>query len=448
MKNKYIFVLIIAIYLISCNSSNNVENRDTQQIDSTLISGKKELSIYIINQLDSLDYKYLPSALSLDLIKSDKYNDLEVYDNYSCSFFQKNKYYSYFRVFWDNIGDTYLCVSFSQIDSTTKKISSSLYFLRKEENLWKDVSHIIVPTFAIDVIELQLNTDIKFKKIHKKEKLFAFNSNFDFYGFTVYFEKTKCFVSQININENDSISSTTFLELGLKDNVFEISKIIDKEAQNLLSEAELEKVKRYYTFEDAFLDSNSVYILDVSGNSIKTIPTQIKCLKKLQILNIDDNLVTNIPKEIGYLSNLQVLSLNNNDLSSISSEIGNLTNLEKISFTNNNLTKLPKEFENLKNLRKINIDGNKFTSLPVQLFSLHNIAVIDASNNSINTISQGISNLENLQNLNLSNNLLNSLPENLSDLYSLEELTITGNEINSKTIEKLKNEMPKVKINN
>lgn len=447
MKIKLqLIIFFCSIVFNSCNSNSGTT--DSSNVSDTISeTANKEISIYILNELDSLDKKLLPSALLRDSVSFAENERIEIIDNYSCKI-SKEDVLAYFRVFWDDTGLKYLCISYSKLDTLNNQISSALYFLKKEKEKWKDVSHLLVPSFAIDIIELQIDNVIKFQRIHKKEKLFAFKSEFGIKGFSINFEKANCVIYETQMDENDSIRKKNFLNLIWKDNVLVIDELLEENSENLLSDSELENAKVYYSFEDAISDSDLVYILDISGKNLSKIPKQIKHLKKLQILNLSENSISVIPDEIGYLSNLQVLRLNNNNISIISENIGNLTNLEEIYLTNNSLSKIPKQFENLKKLRIINIDGNNLDALPVQILYLDLLAAINASDNSINLVSPDISNLKNLIYLNLSNNLLTSLPDNISDLTFLKELNLSNNNINSKTIEKLKKQMTNTTIKN
>lgn len=429
------------------NCSNDENNKTDKTLDSNTdsifkdTSSKKEINIPIFEELTKIEKQFFPSEISRLIEMKNDTDFFRIIDNYSCKVDKNKELNCYFKLFWDDSGHKYLCVSCFKIDQSTKNISSYLYFLKNVDDNWQNVSNLLFPYFAVDIIKLKIEDEVKFGKIHLKEAIYAYKSEDCKSGFFVNFEKGNFILKKVYISENDTLIKTPFLELLWKDNILEIGNIIENTNHNLLSNNELERVNQYFTFEEALIDSDLVYILDISGQNINSLPKEIKHLKKLQILNLNDNNLEFLPSEIGELTNLQVLMADNNVLIELPEEIGELNFLEEISLANNQLTKLPENFKKLKNLRKLNINKNSFTSLPLQILNLDYLSLISAADNSINLIPSNISNLENLFFLNLSNNKIKSLTNELVELQHLKEINLTGNKLNMKNFEKIKSEM-------
>jgi internalin A len=68
--------------------------------------------------------------------------------------------------------------------------------------------------------------------------------------------------------------------------------------------------------------------LDLSGQDLKTLPSELWQLQSLETLDLGDNRLTTLPQEIGRLRHLRSLSLRGNDLESLPPEILQLEKLE------------------------------------------------------------------------------------------------------------------------
>uniref|UniRef100_A0A0C9R168 Lrrc57_0 protein n=1 Tax=Fopius arisanus TaxID=64838 RepID=A0A0C9R168_9HYME len=89
--------------------------------------------------------------------------------------------------------------------------------------------------------------------------------------------------------------------------------------------------------------TKSIQYLDLTGNYLKIIPSDIGRFVELKYLNLGRNLLTGLPDNFKELCKLERLDLSNNDIHDITAGIGVIT-------------KLP-------NLRILNIKGNSITSL-------------------------------------------------------------------------------------
>jgi len=112
------------------------------------------------------------------------------------------------------------------------------------------------------------------------------------------------------------------------------------------------------------LDDKGVKTLNLSGNSLTSLPSEIGELTKIEVLILDDNeLEGSLPGEIRKMTNLKTLSAKNNKLTGIPAEIGQLSNLETADFSGNDISGLPLELGNLSNLKTLDLRGNPVSTL-------------------------------------------------------------------------------------
>ena len=142
--------------------------------------------------------------------------------------------------------------------------------------------------------------------------------------------------------------------------------------------------------------ADSLEILDLSSNSLTTLPDDLPRLKKLRILFCSDNAFTELPAVlgqcpqlvmIGFKANrieriapgalppaLRWLILTDNRLAELPPEIGHCTQLQKLMLAGNQLRALPPTLAQCSRLELLRLSANRLTTLPDWLGQLPRLA--------------------------------------------------------------------------
>ncbi|MBD2210927.1 leucine-rich repeat domain-containing protein [Nostoc linckia FACHB-104] len=171
--------------------------------------------------------------------------------------------------------------------------------------------------------------------------------------------------------------------------------------------------------------------LDLSDNQLSSLPAEIGQLVKLQSLNLYSNQLSSLPAEIGQLVKLQSLNLRKNQLSSLPAEIGQLVNLQSLNLRKNQLSSLPAEIGNLVNLQSLDLEYNQLSSLPAESGNLVNLQSLDLYRNQLSNLPGEFGQLLNLQSLYLEYNQLSNLPGEFGQLLKLQSLDLSSNQLSS-----------------
>lgn len=138
--------------------------------------------------------------------------------------------------------------------------------------------------------------------------------------------------------------------------------------------------------------ADTLEILNLSGNRLAALPSDLGRLRKLRILFCSDNQFTTLPEVlgecpelsmIGFKANqLQILPaaalpprlrwliLTDNQIRELPPEIGNCPLLQKLMLAGNHLRELPETLANCTSLELLRIAANRFSSLPEWLLTM------------------------------------------------------------------------------
>lgn len=106
----------------------------------------------------------------------------------------------------------------------------------------------------------------------------------------------------------------------------------------------------------------SITELILSNNNLKSLPSEMGKMTKLEILKLDHNLLEgSLIGEIRMMP-LTHLDVSYNNMTGVPAEIGQVNKLQTLNYSYNKITELPNELANLKNtLKELNLTGNPLT---------------------------------------------------------------------------------------
>ncbi|MCF8427917.1 MAG: leucine-rich repeat domain-containing protein [Bacteroidia bacterium] len=229
-----------------------------------------------------------------------------------------------------------------------------------------------------------------------------------------------------------------------------------------------ESFKTYTSYDTAYLEKLMVRQLDLSGQSLKNVPSDIKKMKNLMELNLSKNDISQVPSQLAKLGNLKNLNLSQNHLTKLPKSFVKLSYLENLDLSDNHLEDLSlfypnwyylkkidlsnnqlesaEGINNLKNLQYANLSFNNFAELPVEIHQLKKLVSLDLSNNRLLYLPKTFSGLTKIEEINLENNQLGSLPPKLYRLRKLKSLNLSGNPLSEKEKERIRAELPNVEL--
>lgn len=142
--------------------------------------------------------------------------------------------------------------------------------------------------------------------------------------------------------------------------------------------------------------SETLEILDLSGNALSALPDDLPSLNKLRILFCSNNPFTELPAVIGQCLQLEMvgfksnrieqvpaaalppqlrwLILTDNRITELPAEIGRCSRLQKLMLAGNQLQSLPATLADCTGLELVRIAANRLPALPDWLFTLPRLA--------------------------------------------------------------------------
>lgn len=150
--------------------------------------------------------------------------------------------------------------------------------------------------------------------------------------------------------------------------------------------------------------AETLEILDLSGNALIELPSDLHLLKKLRIIFCSNNQFTHLPEVLGQCENLSMIGFKANKINHIPENTIPTRTLRWFIVTDNELKKVPDALGDCSHLQKLMLAGNQLTSLP-----------------------NGMANCHALELLRISANQFTALPDFLFDLPNLTWLAYAGN---------------------
>ena len=175
------------------------------------------------------------------------------------------------------------------------------------------------------------------------------------------------------------------------------------------------------SFLSAIVDSPNGGIVFNSGDSLKELPRELICFKKLRQLIISNNPNIDFSKAIqlvAQLPNLQELSFIDNNMRYLPKNIAKLKKLKALSVDYNPIVKFPRQIKYLKQLHELVLANDKNLDLRHLLNLIKNLPItyLDVRGCAIKKIPPTISKMKHLETLILSGNPLTELPCEINNL--------------------------------
>ena len=112
--------------------------------------------------------------------------------------------------------------------------------------------------------------------------------------------------------------------------------------------------------------ADTLEILDLSGNALRTLPDDLARLHQLRILFCSDNQFTELPAVLGQCPRLTMVGFKANQIHTVSSQ-ALPRGLRWLILTDNRLQALPPEIGQCAQLQKLMLAGNQLQALPPEL---------------------------------------------------------------------------------
>lgn len=142
------------------------------------------------------------------------------------------------------------------------------------------------------------------------------------------------------------------------------------------------------------MNLSNIKTLDLSGNSITSLPLAIGSLKTLKVFDLSNNKLTSLPAAIGEMESLQKLIVAQNQLTTLPPVLSNIPSLMDIIAFDNLITSFDQDVIMCKNLISLDLRNNKLTGeLPTYLALPKNLSFLRLSGNRLSgTIDESIKN--------------------------------------------------------
>lgn len=137
---------------------------------------------------------------------------------------------------------------------------------------------------------------------------------------------------------------------------------------------------------EIFALADSLEILDLSGNALTDLPSDLNRLKKLRILFCSNNQFTYLPEVLGQCESLSMIGFKANKIKHIPESAIPTHTLRWFIVTDNALSEVPHALGECSKLQKLMLAGNQLSSLPASLANCHALELLRISANQFETL--------------------------------------------------------------
>ncbi len=127
--------------------------------------------------------------------------------------------------------------------------------------------------------------------------------------------------------------------------------------------------------------ADSLEILDLSGNALTELPSDLSRLKKLRILFCSNNQFTHLPEVLGQCEQLSMIGFKANQIRQIAERALPTHSLRWLIVTDNALSAVPDTLGECGKLQKLMLAGNQLSRLPTSLANCHALELLRMSAN-------------------------------------------------------------------
>jgi hypothetical protein len=131
--------------------------------------------------------------------------------------------------------------------------------------------------------------------------------------------------------------------------------------------------------------ADSLEILDLSNNHLRTLPDEFERLKHLKIVFFTNNDFEEIPSVLSQCRDLKMVSFKSNQVASVG-EHALPPSIRWLILTNNKIEQLPASLGSMSHLQKLMLAGNRLQSLPEEMAECLNLELIRLSANQLQAL--------------------------------------------------------------
>lgn len=183
--------------------------------------------------------------------------------------------------------------------------------------------------------------------------------------------------------------------------------------------------------------------LDLSSNSLVSLPSDIGILSELIVLNLANNKLQSLPESLKSLQKLNNLDIRRNDFTELPAVLGE-TNIKSLIVSSNRLSDI-KVLQDIKSLKVVDLSSNKLKEIGTLFSNDNEVRSLNLASNYIQDVSELLSVLSSLERLDISENLLTSIPKTANTLKEIVDIDFSLNEII--TIDEAFFELPVERLN-
>jgi hypothetical protein len=157
--------------------------------------------------------------------------------------------------------------------------------------------------------------------------------------------------------------------------------------------------------EEIFALADTLEVLNLSGNCLRTLPHRLPRLHRLQVLFASDNDFTALPEVLGDCPNLQMVGFKANRIAQVPAAALPPT-LRWLTLTDNAIDRLPTELGQRPALQKLMLAGNRLRALPESLQAAQRLELLRISANRLTRVPDWLTELPRLAWLALAGNAM------------------------------------------